>query len=79
MDLTAGIAQQGFGYVLFLFSLGALGWAIRGWLQEKDKRAQDIKDITTVSVSTTRDLLNANANLQKSVDAIATVLQKGLK
>lgn len=72
--LTEYIFKQGLGYALFVGSLGVSGFLLRQLLSEKDKRAQDLKEITALFVSTSKDLLNGNANLQKSVETIVTML-----
>lgn len=67
--------KQGLGYALFLFTLPALFWAVKGWLDEKEKRTQDAKDLSAKFAETAEKLLNSNSSLQKTVDAIAVILQ----
>ena len=69
------IFKQGLGYVLFLGAMLLWGQTAHLLLQEKDKRAQDIKDLTTVFTGTAKDLLNGNAALQKTLDGVVAILQ----
>jgi len=68
------IFEQGFGYVLFLGTIIVVAYLFKLLMAEKDKRASDIKELGVVFTNTAKDLLNGNANLQKSVDTLTSII-----
>lgn len=81
MDLGI-LANQGTGWALFVFTAGIAGYLGRLLLAEKDKRADNIKDIGEKSYIAVNNLINAvnilNSGVggsQKSQDEIIRLLQ----
>lgn len=73
--VTEYLFKQGLGYVLFIGSAGVCTVLFRLLIQEKDRRAQDVKDITQVFTATAKDLLNALDTQQRSLDAQQRLLE----
>lgn len=66
--------KQGLGYVLFLGALAVCAWLLRLLLNEKDRNAEAMERITNLFTATAKDLINGNANLQKSVDTLIAII-----
>ena len=72
--ITAEIFKQGLGYVLFLGTFGIAVVKDRQLLAEKDKNAESMKKMAEIFTGTAKDLLNGNSNLQKSIDALTSII-----
>lgn len=69
------IASQGTLGTLLVLSIMWASWATRGWMSEKDKRAQDGKEYMAATLGPVRDLTNAVMSMQKQLESNSTVLQ----
>lgn len=74
MDFIGELAKQGLGYFLAAGELIIIGYLFRLLLTEKDKRSEDVKEMGAIFVGTAKDLLNGNANLQKSIDTLTSII-----
>lgn len=68
------ILKQGFGYVLFVGALFVIAYLFRLLQAEQSKRSGDLKEIALIFTNTAKDLLNGNANLQKSIDTLTSII-----
>jgi hypothetical protein len=73
-DIVNIILKQGFGYVLFIGALFVVLYLFRLLMAEKDRRSTDVKDMGIIFTNTAKDLLNGNANLQKSIDTLTSII-----
>lgn len=68
--------QGGLGYALFLGAVGVIGIQYKNAREDAKTYADDLKEVTVTFTATAKDLLNGNANLQKSVDALTSIINK---
>ena len=73
-EVFTELFKQGLGYVLFLGAVLVCGYLFKLLLAEKDKRAEDVKEISQIFTSTAKDLLNGNANLQTSINTLTSII-----
>jgi hypothetical protein len=72
--ITAELFKQGLGYVLFLGALAVAYLKDKQLLAEKDKNAASMEKLAELFTGTARDLLNGYGNLQKSIDALTSII-----
>lgn len=74
MDFIGELAKQGLGYFLAAGELLAIIYLFKLLMAEKDKRSEDVKEMGGIFTNTAKDLLNGNANLQKSIDTLTSII-----
>lgn len=74
MDFIGELGKQGFGYFLAAGELVAIIYLFKLLIAEKDKRSIDVKEMGQIFVGTAKDLMNGNANLQKSIDTLTSII-----
>jgi hypothetical protein len=75
MDATAEFIRQGLLGVIVVVLAGVVVFLYKQLQNSYDKRITDLDQYKEVFLSTAKDLLTSNQNLQKAVDGIVTILQ----
>lgn len=77
MDFIGAIATQGgAGWLLFAGSLPVIFFLGRGWLAEKDKRAEDIKQFYRDKMTDEKDWLSLLSSYKVSIDTAIGIFNK---
>ena len=79
MDEIATVlgSERGLAFGMLVLVLVALGWAVRGWLQEKDRRADDKDRYAQQILEMSRDGIQAQHATQTALAALTTLLSQG--
>ncbi len=68
--------MQGLLGVWAALATGGMVWAVLGWLSEKEKRLQDVKENARIYAETSKEQVTVNSTMQQSIDALVTLFKK---
>jgi hypothetical protein len=76
MDPQTQFLNQGLLGALNVVQFGIIIFLGRGWLTEKDKRAENVLQISKDRISEQKDWLNLLTNVKESIDTVITILER---
>lgn len=76
MDLTGQFLREGLLGAIVVVESGVIALLYKGLIAEKDKRANDVLQISMNSVNSQKDLLASQQTQQKQIDTIINILDR---
>ena len=79
MDLGAEFAKQGLGWMVAVVEFGVIVYLGKLVISLQNKRVEDLQQSITSFISTSKDLLSGNQNLQKTMEKQTDLLEAALR